>query len=318
MSGYDYVKTKQELMQFKSLDPIDLIKKDKKVKKGPEKGVQSFFITQYDPRVLQPRQLITRNYHHIASNPVLAALFPRENLVGGTRRLKNLQELLSPTVQRGVGGVGPDNNDGDDNNPGGGDGDGRRYINGSYHCKSYKERRKCDVCSYMVETSFVTSYYFNRRFAIHGRNVHLPAGHKIRKLKWFVYLVHDTYCQLQYVGSTMDVCSRWSSTKSACLGRKSSNTGLYKHFMEGCPEHIDNGDVKHLTWTILDYIVTTEEKLDVAGHTGGQGCRCSECQRLKDQEDKWICRLGTFHPPHGLNTRDEIKTRSRVNYRPGT
>ena len=116
----------------------------------------------------------------------------------------------------------------------------------------------------------------------------------------------------------MDVCSRWSSTKSACLGRKSTNTGLYKHFMEGCPEHIDNGDVKHLTWTILDYIVTTEEKLDVAGHTGGQGCRCSECQRLKDQEDKWICRLGTFHPPHGLNTRDEIKTRSRVNYRPGT
>ena len=35
-------------------------------------------------------------------------------------------------------------------------------------------------------------------------------------------------------------------------------------------------------------------------------------KRLKDQEDKWICRLGIFHPPHGLNTRDEIKTRSRA------
>ena len=51
-----------------------------------------------------------------------------------------------------------------------------------------------------------------------------------------------------------------------------------------------------------------------AAHTGGVACRCSECQRLKNQEDKWICRLGTFNAPHGLNTRDEIKTRSRVNF----
>ena len=61
-------------------------------------------------------------------------------------------------------------------------------------------------------------------------------------------------------------------------------------------------------------MVTSEEKLDAAGHGGGVACRCSECQRLKDIEDKWICRLGTFNPPNGLNTRDEIKTRSRVNF----
>ena len=72
------------------------------VKKGPEKGVQSFYITKYDPRVLHPRQLISRNYHHIQSNPVLANLFPRENMVAGTRRLQNLSEILSPTVQSGV------------------------------------------------------------------------------------------------------------------------------------------------------------------------------------------------------------------------
>ena len=195
-------------------------------------------------------------------------------------------------------------------------GGGGRY-NGSYHCKSYKDRRKFDVCSYKVETSCVSSYYFKRRFAIHGKNVHLPAGQK-KKLKWFVYLVHDTHCQLMYVGSTTDVCSRWSTTKSACLGRNKSNTGLYKHFMEGCPEHMDKGNVRHLTWTILDFIDTSEARLEDAGHVGGVGCRCGECQRLKDQEDKWICRLGTFHPPHGLNSRDEIKARSRVNFRHGT
>ena len=75
-----------------------------------------------------------------------------------------------------------------------------------------------------------------------------------------------------------------------------------------------NGDVRHLVWTVVDFIETSEDLLREAGHIGGVACRCSECQRLKDQEDKWICRLGTFNPPHGLNTRDEIKTRSRVNF----
>ena len=213
----------------------------------------------------------------------------------------------SPTVQKGPG----DDDDGDDDN---GPDDGDVRHNGSYHCKNYKEKKKCDVCSYMVETSFVTSYYFGRKFAIHGRNIHLPASQR-NKMRWFVYLVHDIHCQLLYVGSTMDPCSRWSSTKTSCLGRKRDNTGLYKHFMNGCPEHITSGNVKHLVYTLLDHIDTSEEQLDKAGHTGGVGCRCQECQRLKDQEDKWICRLGTFHPPHGLNTRDEIKTRSRVNFR---
>ena len=113
----------------------------------------------------------------------------------------------------------------------------------------------------------------------------------------------------------MDACSRFSSTKNACLNRKSTNTGLYKHFAEGCPTALLNGDVRHLTWTLIDFMVTSEEKLADASHGGGVACRCSECQRLKDIEDKWICRLGTFNPPNGLNTRDEIKTRSRVNFR---
>ena len=313
MSGYNYQKTKQELMKFRDLDPIQLINKEKVVKKGPDKGVQAYFISTFDPRMMHPRQLITRNYHFISSNPVLSELFPRENLVGGTRRLKNLQEMLSPTVQTGVPPGNNDDDDGDEDQNDDDAGGGGRH-NGSYHCRSFKERRKCDVCSYMIETSFVTSYYFNRRFAIHGRNVHLPSSMK-NKTTWFVYLAHDTHCQLLYVGSTTDVCSRWSNTKSACLNRNKSNTGLYKHFQQGCPEHITSGNVKHLTWTLLDHYNTTQERLSAADHIGGPSCICRECQNLKDVEDKWICRLGSFHPPHGLNTRDEIKARSRVNYR---
>ena len=99
-----------------------------------------------------------------------------------------------------------------------------------------------------------------------------------------------------------------------CQDQISNNTGLYKHFMEGCPAHVD-GDLSNLSWTILDSLNTSAERLDVAGHLGGARCRCSECTRLKMVEDKWICRLGSFYGASGLNTRDEIKARSRVNFR---
>ena len=65
ISGYNYQKTKQELRKFRDLDPVELIKKEKVVRKRPEKGVQAFFITDYDPRMLHPRQLLSRNFHHI-------------------------------------------------------------------------------------------------------------------------------------------------------------------------------------------------------------------------------------------------------------
>ena len=85
-----------------------------------------------------------------------------------------------------------------------------------------------------------------------------------------------------------------------------------KHFCDGCPNN--TGDLSHLRWTLVDHIQITEEQLTNVGHQGGAKCRCSECIRLKTVEDKWICRLGSFYGGGGLNTRDEIKARSRVNF----
>ena len=64
----------------------------------------------------------------------------------------------------------------------------------------------------------------------------------------------------------------------------------------------------------MDYVDTSTDQLNIAGHEGGAKCRCSECLKLKQQEDKWICRLGSFYGSNGLNTRDEVKARSRVNF----
>ena len=98
------------------------------------------------------------------------------------------------------------------------------------------------------------------------------------------------------------------------MDANSNNTGMYKHFMDGCPTHINTGNLAHLTWTLVDHMDTSEGRLANAGHQVGAKCRCVECLRLKGIEDKWICRLGASHGPSGLNTRDEIKARSRVNF----
>ena len=119
ISGYNYHQTKKELLELKNQDPVALIHKEKVVRNKPVKGVKAYFITKYDPRMPQPRQLISKNYHHMKDHPVLSNLFPRGNLVGGTRRQPNLSEILSPTVQNSTDDGGGD--PGLDDGPGGPD-----------------------------------------------------------------------------------------------------------------------------------------------------------------------------------------------------
>ena len=89
---------------------------------------------------------------------------------------------------------------------------------------------------------------------------------------------------------------------------------MYKHFKQGCPN--DTGREKnHLRLTLLDYLDTSEEKLRQAEHQPEPQCKCGECMKLLRTENKWILRLGTFHGQSGLNTRDEVKSAVRGNYR---
>ena len=107
----------------------------------------------------------------------------------------------------------------------------------------------------MVETSNIHSSYFRRKFAIHVRNVHLLASQK-KKYKGFVYVCEDTACGLDYVGSDVYVCSRWTQTKKAFLEKNIINTGMYKHFMEVCPADDGSGNLEHLRWTLVDHLDT--------------------------------------------------------------
>ena len=98
--------------------------------------------------------------------------------------------------------------------------------------------------------------------------------------------------------------------KSTCNKESSKSTGFAKHFMDGCP--FDRGKEKPtLSVTLIDYYDTTQDKIDQAGHVQGPKCRCQECNSLKEREDQWILKIGSYYGISGLNSRDETKSKSR-------
>ena len=170
----------------------------------------------------------------------------------------------------------------------------------------------------MLESRTVLSSHFNVRHSIAGHNVHLPAT-QAKKHQWFVYLEECIHPQgtYQYIGSTDSMTHRWANTKSKIhslvAGRSArAGTGLENHFKAGCSEY-DEG-LKSVRVTLLEHMNTSDQSLRSSSHQAGPGCRCSQCNKLKDLEDKWICRLGTFHGDFGLNERDEIRRRARGSY----
>ena len=81
----------------------------------------------------------------------------------------------------------------------------------------------------------------------------------------------------------------------------------------GCPNDMTR-EKETLSFTLIDHIDVSLEDLLKAGHVPGPKCRCRECSRLKDLEDQWILRMGTFYGEGGLNERDEIQSKTRCNW----
>ena len=342
-SGYKYKHVKNELMKYENMDVKQLVNTQRK-ETCRTPGAKLFWIFPYDPRVPHPRKIISKNYKYIENHPVASKIFPRKNLVAGSKRLPNLGEILAPTVQTGPNKPEEGGDNGQDGGGGGHPGGGcpaggrtrgrtrgrrpeqdkgdsgeegqhapsHNAENGSYHCSYHKKSGKCDVCSHMTETKSVVSRHFKVKHTISGHNVHPPATQKT-KLKWFVYLEEDTLCGKQYVGSTNSITHRWANTKLQCKNRNSKGTGLEEHYRVGCPSD-PGAELSQISITLLEHMEVSHEDILKYMHKNSPGCQCDLCKKLKEKEDKWICRMGTLHQPHGLNSRDEIKRKSRCTH----
>ena len=98
VSGYDYQSVKKELLKFENIDPKDLIKRPKNRKKS-KPGPKVYFNSVFDPRLPHPRKIISKNYEILAKSEDAKNLFPRKNIIASSKRLPNLGEILSPTIQ---------------------------------------------------------------------------------------------------------------------------------------------------------------------------------------------------------------------------
>ena len=81
----------------------------------------------------------------------------------------------------------------------------------------------------------------------------------------------------------------------------------------GCPNDIGR-EKEILQYTLIDYMDVSPEDLIRADHVKGLKCRCRECSRVKDLEDQWILRMGTFYGEGALNSIDEIQSKTRYNW----
>ena len=151
----------------------------------------------------------------------------------------------------------------------------------------------------MTERNFVESVHFKKRVRIHGQLSHdfVQEG----KRRWYIYLIEDIPCEKAIIGSTTNPTARWSSHKSSCNNGPCHGTGLSKHFTlgEGCPNDLGKGK-ETLQFSLVDFIDVSEEQLQISGHEKGPKCRCKECSRLKELEDKWIVQMGTFYGDWGI------------------
>ena len=68
-----------------------------------------------------------------------------------------------------------------------------------------------------------------------------------------------------------------------------------------------------LVFTLVDHLDTTEDELQLVGHIRGPQCLCSVCQKLKELEDNFILKSGTFYS-NGLNTRDQVAGKARCQW----
>ena len=261
---YKYQTARSELLKCKNIDRVEYLKNEKKRKENTKqkKNKKVFWISKFDPRVPHPRQVLSKNYHILEGDPIARDIFERKNLVAGSRRGKNIQELISPTVQK----LKPLNSQ-----------MGPKLPRGSFQCQNFKEGKKCELCNHMKDgVEYVKSSHFGTKHAVRGHLVHQPRNQQFKD-RWFVYLIQDEHCNKQYVGSTTDMYGRWSSHKSGC-NNGCNKTGLSNHFTNGCPG--DTGRNKmNLTVTLLESMDMTREEVQL-------------CNELKNIEDDRMMKLG--------------------------
>ena len=216
-SGWNDDSTRNELLKAKKMDRKKLIFDKKKQK---DKNI-SAWTTKWDPRTPAKGPIIHQYKHILYSDPVCKMIFPEGSIIPSNRRLKNMGEILKPTIPR------------------------RFPENGPLEEFGYFTCNKCDLCKHAPDNKKnFTSPWDGRKWKIRQ--------HISCQTENVIYLVICTlHDNCWYIGSTDNMRRRWSKHKTDF--KKGLNTcRLAAHSLE--MNHPPDDQVKFLTVLPIDAV----------------------------------------------------------------
>ena len=176
------------------------------------------WVSTWDPRAPDKSKIIRQNLHLLYRNQENRKIFPEGLLIAANRRRQNLGEFIKPTIPRRFVDHGP-------------------FLEpGSFPCNGANiapnRTGACDLCKHVNHTKSFKSPWDGRVWNMrHNVNCESPN---------IVYLLicncdnHSEYAW--YIGSSVNIKTRWRNHKSDFLNKKTSKCRFAQHANEHHPE----------------------------------------------------------------------------------
>lgn len=229
------------------------------------------WVTNWDPRAPPKPKIINNNIHLLYRNRENMEIFPREMLIGANRRCKNLADFIKPTVPKRFVQHGP------------------RQEAGSFPCEGAKlapnKTGACDLCKHIKVTKDVKSPYDSRNWKIRQ---HLTCASK--NVIYLIICNHsDHQSNAWYIGSAVEMKSRWRNHRSDFVNKKTNKSGLAGHSCLPHPSVAKSKPIEFFEIILLESL----------------GDNVTE-KRLLYREMWWQSNIGTLF--FGLNKRKDSRS----------
>ena len=222
-SGWNIDSTRNEFLKAKQLNRRELLFGEKKAKRISI----SAWSTKWDPRIPSKGKIIHEYEDILYSDPACRKVFPKGSIIPCNRRLKNMAEIIKPTLPKRFPDHGPEEE------------------------KGYFKCERCDMCKHTpVNTKSFKSPWDGRKWKI---NKHITCTSKN-----IIYLIICTLHEnCWYIGSSDNVRRRWSKHKSDWKnGNRTCR--LASHGQD--VQHPQDPDLEYLTVLPIDF---TRKKKDL-------------------------------------------------------
>ena len=273
--GYDESLVKESFDSVFNLDRLALLENVGQNKELGTAGRVYPLVIEHNPRLPSINNIIKSNLNILHSDQTLKNLFPKESLFWAAKRGKNLKEILSPSRFK-------------------------IEIPNSQQvgCFSNNCGKNCNLCSFLVTTNFIQSFVTKETFPIKDF-VHCES-------KNVIYCINDIYCNLQNVGSTVDMKTRFRNYKSHIKAGK-TNCNLYRHWNCDRINHPSTHPVPP-NQSSYDRLLRRELQIIILETVNISPSASKEeiLRKLEMREGFWQIRLRS-EVPYGLNVKDDFR-----------